>query len=82
MPIRTPAGGEWNAWYARFCNVIDRSQARKDDAGRLARRWEKGEMASLWVFLVDHGDELQPSKATSHRPRIAVQSIPDGRTVV
>jgi transposase len=49
-------GGQWRAWYARFCHLIDRYHDHKDDAGRLARRLQR-EMASLWVFLCEHGVE-------------------------
>jgi transposase len=47
MAKAPPSGGEWNAWYARFCGLIGRYHERKDDAGRLARRLQR-EMASLW----------------------------------
>ena len=36
--------------------LIDRYHERQDDAGRLARRLQR-EMASLWVFLREHGVE-------------------------
>jgi len=35
------SGGEWRAWYARFCPFIDRYHDRQDDAGRLARRLQR-----------------------------------------
>jgi transposase len=54
MAKAPPSGGEWNAWYARFCSLIGRYHERKDEAGRLARRLQR-EMASLWVFLSEHG---------------------------
>jgi transposase len=38
MAKAPPSGGEWNAWYARFCTLIGRYHERKDEAGRLARR--------------------------------------------
>jgi transposase len=41
-----PTGGEWRAWSARLSHWIDRYHARADDAGRLARRWQR-ELASL-----------------------------------
>jgi len=62
MAKTPPSGGEWNAWYARFCSLIGRYHARKDDAGRLTRRLQR-EMASLWVFLVEHGVEATKNRA-------------------
>ena len=62
MAKAPPTGGEWNAWYARFCNLIGRYHERKDDAGRLARRLQR-EMASLWVFLCEHGVEATNNRA-------------------
>ena len=47
---RLPTGGEWRAWYARLCRLIDQYHDRQDDAGKLARRLLR-EMDSLWVFL-------------------------------
>jgi transposase len=38
MAKAPPSGGAWPAWYARLCHLIGRYQARKDEAGRLARR--------------------------------------------
>jgi transposase len=54
MAHEPPSGGQWQAWYARFCRLLDRYQERADDAGRLVRRLAR-EMASLWVFLRAHG---------------------------
>ena len=54
MAHEPPSGGQWQAWYARFCRLLDRYQERTDDAGRLVRRLAR-EMASLWVFLREHG---------------------------
>ena len=62
MAKAPPSGGEWHAWYARLCTLITRYHARKDDAGRLARRLQR-EMASLWVFLVEHGVEATNNRA-------------------
>jgi transposase len=62
MAKAPPSGGEWKAWYARFCNLIGCYHERKDDAGRLARRLQR-EMASLWVFLVEHGVEATNNRA-------------------
>lgn len=62
MAHSPPTGGEWRAWYARLCRLIDRYHERSDDAGRLARRLQR-EMASLWVFLLDHGVEPTNNRA-------------------
>jgi len=62
MAKAPPSGGEWNAWYARLCHLIGRYHARKDDAGRLARRLQR-EMASLWVFLSEQGVEATNNRA-------------------
>jgi transposase len=62
MAKAPPTGGEWRAWYARLCHLIDRYHARADDAGRLARRLQR-EMASLWVFLREHGVEPTNNRA-------------------
>jgi transposase len=56
MAHSPPTGGQWQAWYARFCRLIDRYQERPDDAGRLVRRLAR-EIASLWVFLREQGVE-------------------------
>jgi transposase len=62
MAKAPPSGGEWRAWYARFCSLIDRYHERKDEAGRLARRLQR-EMASLWVFLSEAGVEATNNRA-------------------
>jgi transposase len=62
MAKAPPTGGEWRAWYARLCTLIDRYHTRKDDAGRLARRLQR-EMASLWVFLCEHGVDTTNNRA-------------------
>jgi transposase len=62
MAKAPPSGGEWRAWYARFCHLIERYHERADDAGRLARRLQR-EMASLWVFLREHGVEPTNNRA-------------------
>lgn len=54
MAHEPPTGGQWQAWYARFCRLLERYQERADDAGRLVRRLVR-EMTSLWVFLRAHG---------------------------
>ena len=62
MAKAPPTGGEWRAWYARLCTLIDRYHERKDDAGRLVRRLQR-EMASLWVFLGEHGVDATNNRA-------------------
>ena len=57
-----PSGGQWQAWYARFCRLIGHYRERPDEAGRLARRLQR-EMASLWVFLCEHGVEATNNRA-------------------
>ncbi len=64
MAKAPPTGGEWRAWYARFCTWIDRYHARSDEAGRLVRRLQR-EMASLGVFLVENG--VEPTKNRAER---------------
>jgi transposase len=51
-----PTGGDWRAWYARLCKLINQYHERSDEAGRFARRLLR-EMDSLWVFLSHHGVE-------------------------
>jgi transposase len=62
MATTPPTGGEWRAWYARLCKLIDQYHDRQDDAGRFARRLLR-EMDSLWVFLVHHGVEPTNNRA-------------------
>jgi transposase len=62
MATAPPTGGEWRAWYARLCTLIARYHARQDEAGRLARRLQR-EMASLWVFLCEHGVDTTNNRA-------------------
>jgi transposase len=62
MATAPPTGGEWRAWYARLCRLIDQYHDRQDDAGRFARRLLR-EMDSLWVFLVQHGVEPTNNRA-------------------
>jgi transposase len=62
MAKAPPTGGEWRAWYARLCKLIDQYHDRQDDAGRLARRLLR-EMDSLWVFLVHYGVEPTNNRA-------------------
>ena len=62
MATAPPTGGEWRAWYARRCTLIDQYHDRQDDAGRFARRLLR-EMDSLWVFLAQHGVEPTNNRA-------------------
>ena len=62
MAHSPPTGGEWRAWYARLCTLIDQYHNRTDDAGRFARRLLR-EMDSLWVFLAQHGVEPTNNRA-------------------
>lgn len=62
MAKAPPTGGEWRAWYARLCKLIDQYHDRQDDAGRLVRRLLR-EMDSLWVFLAHHGVEPTNNRA-------------------
>jgi transposase len=62
MAKAPPTGGQWQAWYARFCRLIARYRERPDEAGKLVRRLQR-EMASLWVFLCEHGVEATNNRA-------------------
>jgi transposase len=62
MATAPPTGGEWRAWYARLCKLIDQYHDRTDDAGRFARRLLR-EIDSLWVFLAQHGVEPTNNRA-------------------
>ena len=62
MAKAPPTGGEWRTWYARLGTLSERYHERKDDAGRLVRRLQR-EMASLWVFLCEHGVEPTNNRA-------------------
>ena len=62
MATAPPTGGEWRAWYARLCRLIDQYHDRQDDAGKLARRLLR-EMDSLWVFLAHYGVEPTNNRA-------------------
>jgi transposase len=57
-----PTGGQWQAGYARLCTLIGRYRERPDEAGMLARRLHR-EMASLGVFLLEHGVEATNNRA-------------------
>jgi transposase len=62
MATAPPTGGEWRAWYARLCKLIDQYHDRSDEAGRFARRlWR--EMDSRWVFLAQQGVEPTNKRA-------------------
>jgi transposase len=62
MATAPPTGGEWRAWYARLCKLIEQYHDHTDDAGRFARRLLR-EIDSLWVFLVQHGVESTNNRA-------------------
>ena len=62
MATAPPTGGEWRAWYARVCKLIDQYHERQDDAGRLVRRLLR-EMDSLWVFMSHYGVEPTNNRA-------------------
>jgi transposase len=62
MAKAPPTGGEWRAWYARLCQLIEQYHDRADDAGRFARRLLR-EMDSLWVFLAQRGVEPTNNRA-------------------
>jgi transposase len=64
MAHEPPSGGQGQAWYTRFCRLLERYQERADDAGRLVRRLAR-EMVSLWVFLREHG--VDPTKNLAER---------------
>jgi transposase len=62
MAKAPPTGGEWRAWYARLCKLINQYHDRRDDAGRLVRRLLR-EIDSLWVFLAQYGVEPTNNRA-------------------
>src|SRR5262249_34056619 len=62
MATAPATGGEWRAWYARLCKLIEHYHDRADEAGRFARRLLR-EMDSLWVFLAQHGVEPTNNRA-------------------
>jgi transposase len=62
MATAPPTGGEWRAWYARLCKLIDQYHDRHDDAGRFTRRLLR-EMDALWVFLVHCGVDTTNNRA-------------------
>lgn len=62
MAPSPPTGGQWRAWYARLCALIDRDHDRQDEAGQLVRHLLR-EMDALGVFLLDHGVETTNNRA-------------------
>ena len=62
MAKAPPTGGEWRAWYARLCKLIEQYHDRQDDAERFTRRLLR-EMDSLWVFLSQCGVEPTNNRA-------------------
>src|SRR5262249_25276538 len=62
MATAPPTGGEWQAWYARLCRLIDQYHDRHDDAGKFARRLLR-EMDSRWVFLAQQGVDPTNNRA-------------------
>jgi transposase len=62
MATAPPTGGEWRAWYARLCKLIEQYHDQQDDAGRFTRRLLR-EMDSLWVFLTQYGVEPTNNRA-------------------
>jgi len=62
MATAPPTGGEWRAWYARLCTLIDHFHDQQDDAGRFARRLLR-EMDALGVFLAQHGGDPTNNRA-------------------
>jgi hypothetical protein len=62
MAKAPPTGGQWRAWYARFCHLSARGHERAEDAGRLTRRLQR-EMASLGVLLCEHGVDATNNSA-------------------
>lgn len=71
MAKAPPTGGQWRAWYARLCKLINQYHERSDEAGRFTRRLLR-EMDSLWVFLSHQG--VEPTNNRSERAlRFGVQ---------
>ena len=62
MATAPPTGGQWRAWYARVCQLINQYHDRTDDAGRFVRRLLR-EMDSLWVFLNHQGVDPTNNRA-------------------
>lgn len=62
MAHSPPTGGQWRAWYARLCDLIQRYQDRQDEAGQLVRHL-LCEIDALWVFLIEHGVKTTHNRA-------------------
>jgi transposase len=62
MAHSPPTGGQWRAWYARLCDLINRYHDRKDETGQLVRHLLR-EMDALWTFLWQHGVEPTNNRA-------------------
>ena len=56
MGTERPTVGQWRAWSARFCSLVNQHATREDKAGTFARRLAR-EGESLWVFLDVSGVE-------------------------
>jgi transposase len=56
MAHEPPARAEWNAFFARFCKLINLYRDCDNEAGKLARLLDK-EMECLFVFLQEQGVE-------------------------
>jgi transposase len=56
MGTERPTVGQWRAWYARFCALVNQHAAREDKAGTFARRLQR-EGEALWLFLDVQGVE-------------------------
>jgi len=41
MGMERPTVGQWRAWYARFCALVNQHTAREDKAGTFTRRLER-----------------------------------------
>jgi transposase len=57
-----PTAGEVQTWYARLVHVLNRHDARQDEAGTFARTLER-ELGALWTFVVEHGVEPTNNRA-------------------
>jgi transposase len=57
-----PTSGEVQTWYARIVHLIDQYDARRDEAGTLARTLDR-ELGSLWTFVVQEGVEPTNNRA-------------------
>src|SRR5215813_1136911 len=62
MATAPPTAGEWRAWNARLCKLLEQYHDQQDDAGRFTRRLLR-EMDSLWVFLAQCGVEPTNNRA-------------------